>query len=113
LRTEDILVVAPYNYQVNELSEHLGPEYRVGTVDKFQGQEAPVVILSMCASDPSEAPRGTSFLFDLNRLNVAISRGQAMAIVVRAKNLENCVAKNLEEQKLIGTFFRLIGYQEP
>ena len=83
--------------------------YRIGTVDKFQGQEAPVVILSMCASDPSEAPRGTSFLFDRHRLNVAISRAQALAIVVRARSLELCRAKSLDEQKAIGDFFRFIA----
>ena len=109
LSVSDILIVAPYNYQVNQMIDTFGTKYRIGTVDKFQGQEAPVVILSMCASDPSEAPRGTSFLFDRNRLNVAISRAQALAVIVRAKSLDLCRAKNLEEQKAIGTFFRFLG----
>jgi superfamily I DNA and/or RNA helicase len=69
----DILVVAPYNLQVRKLKS-LIPGARVGTVDKFQGQEAPVVIFSMTASDGNASPRGIEFLFSRNRLNVAISR---------------------------------------
>ena len=59
----DILVVAPYNYQVNLLKAALNPEAKVGSVDKFQGQEAPIVFLSMCASNANESPRGIEFLF--------------------------------------------------
>ena len=87
---DDLLFVAPYNVQVNKLSTALaallgGEEARVGSVDKFQGQEAPIVILSMCASDASESPRGMDFLFDKNRLNVAISRAQSLAIVINIR----------------------------
>ena len=77
----DILVVAPYNLQVRRLTRRLGP-IRVGTVDKFQGQEAAVVLFSMCASSGDSSSRGIEFLFNRNRLNVAISRAETLAIVV-------------------------------
>ena len=81
LKLEDILIVAPYNAQVSDLSARL-PGARVGTVDKFQGQEAPVVIYSMTTSSPEEAPRGMEFLYSLNRLNVATSRAMTAVILV-------------------------------
>jgi superfamily I DNA and/or RNA helicase len=86
LQLGDILVVAPYNTQVSDLSVRL-PNARVGTVDKFQGQQAPVVIYSMTTSSPEDAPRGMEFLYSLNRLNVATSRAQAMVIVVASPRL--------------------------
>src|SRR3990170_5353119 len=70
----DILVVAPYNAQVGAIGAHLPAEARVGTVDKFQGQEAPVSIYSMTSSSPADAPRGMDFLYSRHRLNVATSR---------------------------------------
>lgn len=82
LELNDILVVAPYNAQVVELQEKLPEGARVGTVDKFQGQEAPVVIYSMTTSSPEEAPRGMEFLYSLNRLNVATSRARCICILV-------------------------------
>jgi uncharacterized protein len=86
LRQEDILIVAPYNAQVSDLADRL-PGARIGTVDKFQGQEAPVVIYSLASSSPDEAPRGMEFLYSLNRLNVATSRAQAMVIIVGCPRL--------------------------
>ena len=86
LQLADILVVAPYNTQVSDLSARL-PNARVGTVDKFQGQQAPVVIYSMTTSSPEDAPRGMEFLYSLNRLNVATSRAQAMVIIVASPRL--------------------------
>jgi uncharacterized protein len=83
LTAGDIVVVAPYNAQVGALAERL-PGIRVGTVDKFQGQEAPVVIYSMASSSAEDAPRGMSFLYNPNRLNVATSRAQCVCIVVAA-----------------------------
>ncbi|MCY0900357.1 MAG: AAA domain-containing protein [Firmicutes bacterium] len=83
---EDILVVAPYNAQVMYLHSVL-PKARVGTVDKFQGQEAPVVIYSLTTSTAEDAPHGTDFLYSLNRLNVALSRAQGLAIVVANPSL--------------------------
>jgi predicted RecB family nuclease len=82
LTLEDILVVAPYNTQVRLLREALPPGARVGTVDKFQGQEAPVVFYSMATSSAEEAPRGMEFLYSMNRLNVATSRARALSVIV-------------------------------
>jgi uncharacterized protein len=84
----DILVVSPYNAQVARLEERLGAHGpRAGTVDRFQGQEAPIVIYSMATSRPEDAPHGMEFLFSLNRLNVATSRALALAIVVASPRL--------------------------
>lgn len=82
----DILIVAPYNTQVSDLTLRL-PNARIGTVDKFQGQQAPVVIYSMTTSSPEDAPHGMEFLYSLNRLNVATSRAQAMVIIVASPRL--------------------------
>ena len=87
LTLDDILVVAPFNAQVNLLRKQLPEGARVGTVDKFQGQEAPVSLISMATSHGADAPRGTEFLFNTNRLNVAVSRAQCLAVIVRGKNL--------------------------
>ncbi|HUI70040.1 MAG TPA: TM0106 family RecB-like putative nuclease, partial [Spirochaetia bacterium] len=83
----DILVVAPYNAQVAALTRKLGTQARVGTVDKFQGQEAPVVIYSMTSSSAQDAPRGMSFLYNPNRLNVATSRARCACILVASRRL--------------------------
>jgi uncharacterized protein len=83
LTAEGIVIVAPYNAQVGALSERL-PGFKVGTVDKFQGQEAPVVIYSIASSSAEDAPRGMSFLYNPNRLNVATSRAQCVCILVAA-----------------------------
>jgi uncharacterized protein len=83
----DILVVAPYNAQVGALSERLQDEVRVGTVDRFQGQEAPVVIYSVASSSAEDAPRGMSFLYNPNRLNVATSRARCVCILVGAPQI--------------------------
>jgi len=83
---EDILIVAPYNAQVAALTERL-PGCRVGTVDKFQGQEAPVVIYSVTSSSAEDAPRGMSFLYNPNRLNVATSRARCICILVAASQV--------------------------
>jgi superfamily I DNA and/or RNA helicase len=69
---EDILIIAPYNAQVFDLKDRM-PSARIGTVDKFQGQEAPIVIYSMTTATHADAPRGMGFLYSLNRLNVATS----------------------------------------
>jgi uncharacterized protein len=83
MTASDILVVGPYNAHVSRLAERLHERgVRVGTVDKFQGQEAPVVIYSMATSRPEDAPRGMEFLYSLNRLNVATSRAKCVCILV-------------------------------
>jgi len=89
MRPDDLLVVAPYNAQVTALRERLAPlgVDRVGTVDRFQGQEAPIVIYSCASSSPEDAPRGMSFLYDPHRFNVATSRAQGAVIVVASPSL--------------------------
>jgi predicted RecB family nuclease len=87
LTLEDILIVAPYNAQVSDLLARLPEGARVGTVDKFQGQDAPVVIYSLTTSSPEDAPRGMEFLYSLNRLNVATSRGMSTVVVVGSPRL--------------------------
>src|ERR1700732_4251335 len=83
---EDVLIIAPYNAQVFELQERL-PSARIGTVDKFQGQEAPIVILSLTTSTQSDAPHGMEFLYSLNRLNVATSRARCLCVLVASPHV--------------------------
>ena len=87
LEMGDILVVAPYNAQVGALIDRLPTGARVGTVDKFQGQQAPVVIYSMASSSTEDAPRGMGFLYDPHRLNVATSRARCACVLVAAPRL--------------------------
>jgi uncharacterized protein len=91
LTASDVLVLAPYNAQVGLLRQRLTAaglgEVRVGTVDKFQGGQAPVVFISMTASSADVVPRGISFLLNRNRLNVAVSRAQYAAVIVRSQSL--------------------------
>ncbi|WP_326519334.1 TM0106 family RecB-like putative nuclease [Acinetobacter sp. CAAS 2-6] len=107
---DDMLFVAPYNFQVNKLKNVLGDNVKVGSVDKFQGQEAPIVFFSMCASNASESPRGMDFLFDKNRINVAISRAQSLAIVVGNPSLTNSYAGNVQQQMKVNMFCQLVRY---
>ncbi|TIS95032.1 MAG: hypothetical protein E5W99_05320, partial [Mesorhizobium sp.] len=81
LTLDDILIIAPFNAQVFEIQKRL-PGARVGTVDKFQGQEAPIAIYSTATSSPADAPRGMEFLYSLNRLNVATSRAKCICVLV-------------------------------
>ncbi|KTD44662.1 TM0106 family RecB-like putative nuclease [Legionella quateirensis] len=105
----DILFVSPYNHQVNKLKTALGEQAKVGSVDKFQGQEAPVVFLTMCASNANESPRGLNFLFDKHRLNVAISRAQCLVVVVYSPALLETVPNSIEQIAMINMFCRLTG----
>ena len=107
---EDILVVSPYNMQVNLLESMLPAGSRVGTVDKFQGQEAPAVFFSMATSSAEDLPRNIEFLFSKNRLNVAISRAQCLAIVVASPLLAEVPCNTLEQMRLVNTFCRLCVY---
>jgi superfamily I DNA and/or RNA helicase len=107
LRIEDVLVIAPYNAQVAALIEALPAGARVGTVDKFQGQEAPVVIYSMATSTAAEAPRGLPFLYSPNRLNVATSRAKCLAVIVASPELFRVACKTPAEMKLANAFCRL------
>ena len=109
LEPRDILVVAPYNAQVNRLAERLSPRgVRVGTVDKFQGQEAPVVIYSMATSSPEDAPRGMEFLYSLNRLNVATSRARCAAFVVASPRLLEPECRTPRQMRLANALCRFV-----
>jgi uncharacterized protein len=107
LTVNKILIVAPYNAHVSLIANRLPPGARVGTVDKFQGQEAPVVIYSMATSSAAEAPRGIDFLYSLHRLNVAISRAQGLAILVCSPALLDVKAHTPEQMRLANAFCRL------
>jgi superfamily I DNA and/or RNA helicase len=108
LRPEDVLVVAPYNAQVAALSEKLPPGVRIGTVDKFQGQQAPIVFYSMTTSAPEDAPRGMEFLYSLNRLNVATSRAQCVAVIVASSTLFQVQCKTPRQIELANACCRYL-----
>jgi uncharacterized protein len=101
---DDVLVVAPYNAQVSDLLTALPKGAKVGTVDKFQGQEAPVVIYSLTTSTPEDAPRGMEFLYSLNRFNVATSRAQTAVIVVGNPRLFEPECKSPRQMQLANAF---------
>ena len=104
----DILVVAPYNSQVAALRKQLPDGARLGTVDKFQGQEAPIVFYSMTTSSPEDAPRGMEFLYSLNRLNVATSRARCVAVVVASPALFQIDCKSPRQIELANSFCRYL-----
>ena len=107
---EDILVVTPYNVQVNYLRTLLPKGARIGTVDKFQGQEAPIVLISMVTSSAADLPRNIEFLYSRNRLNVAISRAQCLAIIIASPRLLEIPCKTIEQMKLANIFCQLNEY---
>ena len=113
LAEQDILVVTPYNAQIRELQRTLGDQYRIGTVDLFQGQEAPVVIYSLAVSTVELAPRGLDFLFDLNRLNVAVSRAQGAVFVVCSPRLLPPSCKTPEQVAMASAMCRLVELSHP
>ena len=106
LRRSDIIVVAPYNVQVGALQDAL-PDVRVGTVDKFQGLEAPVALISMTASSAEETSRGLDFLLARERLNVAISRGKALSLVFAAPRLTETPCATVEQMRLVNALCAL------
>ncbi len=97
----DVLVVAPFNAHVGLLQRAVPPGVRVGTVDRFQGQEAPVVIYSLAASSAADAPRGVGFLYDLHRLNVAISRARALSVVIGHPDLLEAPVATPEQLRMV------------
>ena len=105
---DDILVVAPYNAQVRLLKERLPNGALVGTVDKFQGRQAKVVICSMAASSTDEIPRGMEFLLSRNRLNVAVSRAQALAVMVGSPDLLTVKCRSVEQIRLANGLCRFV-----
>jgi uncharacterized protein len=110
MTTDDILVVSPYNVQVNHLRSVLPAGARVGTVDKFQGQEAPVVLVSMATSDAECLPRDIEFLFSANRLNVALSRAQCLAIVAASPRLLETPCRTINQLRLVNKFCQLVEF---
>ncbi|NEY92254.1 TM0106 family RecB-like putative nuclease [Rhodobacteraceae bacterium KMS-5] len=111
MRQTDIIVVAPYNAQVNALRDALPDGIRVGTVDKFQGQEAPVCLVSMTASSAEETSRGMEFLFSLNRINVAVSRAKGLSLVFGAPRLREAKCETVEQMRLVNTLCALKLWQ--
>jgi predicted RecB family nuclease len=104
----DVLVVAAYNAQVAEIARLLPPGARVGTVDKFQGQQAAVSIYSMATSSPAEAPRGMEFLYSLNRLNVATSRARCLTVLVASPELIRIACRTPGQMRLANALCRLV-----
>jgi predicted RecB family nuclease len=108
LTEEDVLVVTPYNAQVRTLRTRVPAGVRVGTVDKFQGQEAPVVIVSLASSSGEEAPRGIAFVFNRNRINVATSRAQCRVELVCSPRLLEADCKTVEDMRLVNALCRFV-----
>jgi AAA domain-containing protein/RNase H-like protein len=106
----DVLIVAPYNAQVAQIASLLPDEARVGTVDKFQGQEAPISVYSMTSSSPDDAPRGMSFLYSRNRLNVATSRARCVAVVVAEPALLRVRARTPEQMRLANALCQFVEF---
>ena len=106
LGLDDVLVVAPYNAQVHLLAQHLPEGARIGTVDKFQGQQAPVVIVSMTASSAEDIPRGMEFLYSRNRINVAVSRAQALSVMVASPKLLTVHCRTVNQMRLANVLCR-------
>lgn len=109
LTRDDILIVAPYNAQVGALAAAM-PDQRVGTVDKFQGQQAPISIYSLTTSSADLAPRGMDFLYSPNRLNVATSRAKALTILVASPALLDPTCKTIEQMKLVNALCRYVEH---
>jgi uncharacterized protein len=117
LTDADIVVVAPYNLQARVVAGELEragfPGTRVGTVDRFQGQEAPVVIATMTSSAAVDLPRGLDFLLSRNRLNVALSRAQAVAVLVCSPRLVEADIRTVEQMRLVSGMIGLMNAATP
>jgi uncharacterized protein len=119
ISSADLLVVTPYNAQRRCITAQLATAsaaagaVRVGTVDLFQGQEAPVVFISLATSSGEDVPRSIEFLFSRNRLNVAVSRAQCLAIVVANPNLLDARARSIDQMRLISTLCALREAAQP
>jgi len=116
LKESDFMVVAPYNLQVRRLRQALQAaglgNVPVGTVDKFQGREAPVVFYSMATSSAEDVPRSLEFLFSRNRLNVAVSRAMCLACIVASPRLLESRARTIEQMRLINALCRFAEMAE-
>jgi uncharacterized protein len=103
----DIMLITPYNSQKNDLQRAL-PGFQVGTIDKFQGLESPIVIVSLVASSSEDIPRGIEFLYSSNRLNVAVSRAQTLCIVVGSPNLLAARCNSVQQMQLVNVFCKYV-----
>jgi uncharacterized protein len=108
LVADDILVVAPYNLAVSCIRDRVPAGVRVGTVDRFQGREAPVVFYAMTCSTGQDVPRGIDFLFDGHRLNVAVSRAQCLAVLVHSPRLLDADCPTLGAMGLVDGVCRFV-----
>jgi len=120
LGQRDFMVVAPYNAQVRTLRRALEAadlgDVPVGTVDKFQGRQAPVVFYSMASSSAEEVPHSLEFLFSRNRFNVAVSRAMCLAFIVASPRLLESRARTIEQMRLINAlckFVEMAGVSNP
>lgn len=107
LTLDDLVIITPYNAQVFEIQQRI-PGARVGTVDKFQGQEAPIAIYSMATSTYADAPRGMEFLYSANRFNVAISRAKCIAVLVSSSDIFEAECKTPRQMQLANAFCRYL-----
>jgi uncharacterized protein len=107
LELKDFLFISPYNAQVRALKAALGDDANVGSVDKFQGQEAPICVLSMCCSYGEYGSRGLSFILDSNRINVAISRAQCLAVIVGDPRISSVRVTSVDDMRLVNSYCRL------
>ena len=112
LQPEDILVLTPYNAQVRCLQDRLPAGVRIGTVDKFQGQQAQIAFFSMATSSGDQIPRNVEFLFSRNRLNVAISRARCLAVLVCSPRLLDIHASSIEQMRLVNALCRFAEVSE-
>jgi uncharacterized protein len=108
----DIVIITPYNAQVFEIQRRL-PNARVGTVDKFQGQEAAIAIYSMATSSHADAPRGMEFLYSLNRLNVATSRARCLSVIVASPQIAEAECRTPRQIQLANAFCRYLELAKP
>ena len=110
-KIQDILCISPYNVQVNYLKSILPKQSAIGTIDRFQGQQAPVTIISMTSSDTNNLTRNLEFFYSRNRLNVAISRSQVMSIILMNSELFHFQCKKTSQIKLVNTLVKLDSYK--
>jgi len=113
LGAADVIVVAPYNAHVRCLRQAIPDErIRIGTVDKFQGQQAAVVFFSMASSSGEDVPRGLDFLFSRNRLNVAVSRSKCLSYVIASPRLLEVSCRTIEQMRLVNALCRFVEAAE-
>ena len=108
-----LLIACALPAQAQELRQHVPTGVAVGTVDKFQGQEAPVVFFSMATSSGEDLPRNLEFLFSRNRLNVAISRARALAVLVASPRLLDVACRTVDQMRMVNALCRFVELSPP